>query len=329
MPRAGLPRTPLGLADALRLAAALGSPSDEQWARIERVTGVTRVVNNSAGRETSVRPAAAGLGAADRGHEPSSGPSPLVPPDDKKPGRLSQAFLTPVAHEAPWSPAWRSFTSPAAETLPPSTGTELQVRPRRIGLLEERWFRELMRAALGSHAARGAPNWNALIRKVVRGELVRELPRARRLAIRAMVHLLLDEGSAFSLFYADQAEFEVMLERVVGAHRLRVFRFQGDPREGIEVSRSGERIARYRPEPRCVFIVNSDLGLGPGSRQADIACAAWLQIGRSAPPSCRSVALVPFSDPTKLERIGRVFGLVVRWDRSTSPSQVRRLRGGR
>jgi hypothetical protein len=165
---------------------------------------------------------------------------------------------------------------------------------------------------------------DAVVDAIARRRLPRRLPRVRRAALPSRLLVLVDTGPAMDPFLSDCAHLVEDLVRMMGEGNVRRVPFAFHPTAALARLPDAERA------PGTAVLVVSDLGTTnvPGSPGASperwiTEAASWLANGWTA------TALVP-TDPRRCHPGLRAVLPVVRWDRTTTVSEIATLlRGSR
>ena len=210
-----------------------------------------------------------------------------------------------------------------AEPLPPVADRHLYSRLRHEPLLQPRWSRELLFAAIASEVAGGSLDAAAAVDTVARGLALDPVPQLTRWSLIRGVQLLVDQGPGLEPFRGDAREVTSALRRVVGRSGVSEQRFESSLTYGVSDVWLGPRRPYTPPEPGTPVFVVSDLGMRPASPSHHVE---WLDLARRlSDRGSPCVALVPYGPrrwPAELAR--RI--VLIQWDRVTSVSAVRTAR---
>lgn len=134
------------------------------------------------------------------------------------------------------------------------------------------------------------------------------------------VHIVFDRRPAMTPYYEDQATMLEMVRSVVGSSRTTFSHFRQAP---DEIFAPGEIV----PKPGVPTLLLSDLGIGRSPDRYRLPRHTWdsflLRLRKIASPTVAFVPHAPDRWPTDLRK--RI--TMVHWDRSSTPSAVRRRVG--
>jgi len=248
----------------------------------------------------------------------------------------SRITLLPV-RQPRWERDAHALDPPAAVAAP---------APPTPSLLRPRWAPGIVAAMLATPSAGGPLDERRLVDLLARRELPERLPRRRRRTLSAGADVLVDQSGAMLPFAADAREVVAQIVRVLGAERVGVWRFDGDPLHAVgddleppprdappsrprAVDAAGDdswTAARYEPPslPRAVLAV-TNLGLSGGARYGDPErVRSWLELARTLRAArCPLIALVPFSTERIPPRLRSQIA-VLEWDRTATAATARR-----
>ena len=236
---------------------------------------------------------------------------------------LTDLERLPLLQRAPSRGRTRPLPWRVAEPLPPVGDRHLYSRLRHEPLLQPRWSREVLSAAIASEVADGLLDELAAVDTAARGRALERLPQLMRWSLVRGVQLLVDEGPGMEPFRRDALEVGGALRRVVGRSGVTEQRFESSLAHGVSDVWLGPKRPYAAPEPGTPVLVVSDLGIHPaGSSHHD----EWLGFARRlAQRGSPCVALVPYGRrhwPAELTR--RI--VLIQWDRVTTVSAVRTSR---
>lgn len=354
-------RTPdIGMADLARALRALQPVDGARAVQVARALGMAVAPNSGVDRATPARPD----GEVTR---PRSDPSRTQPtaPDSTGPYIAGPAvteldiagpdivgpvatptrqghrrgpppqpgFRRPLALPAgrvPLRPSWWEITDgprwlSASEPLPTATPVPGPRWPEPL-------FVPTRTAALVDDAVRHLRPGRELDLPVVVDALARvrlpvPLPHISRWTSASRVWVLTDTGPGMQPFVTDQQDLIEAVEREVGADRVDVLLFDGDPnRRTVDWTHPAGRPTEP-PGPDTVLVVASDLGLGgPAGGSGAVLEQAWLQFARSM--AALAVPVVVFVPLPALRwrhlAVARVLA-VCEWDRRTTVAGLRAL----
>ncbi len=211
-----------------------------------------------------------------------------------------------------------------AEALPPVSDQHLYGRLPHEPLLEPRWSRELLYAALAIEVADGPLDAVAAVEAVARGELLDVLPQLTRWSLSRGVQLLLDDGAGMEPFRQDAREVAQALRCLVGRSAVKELRFEASPALGVADTVFTPSRPYVPPEPTTPVVVVSDLGMSPGDDRPREG--AWLELAqRLAQRGSPLIAFVPYGSSRWPARLARAL-ILIHWDRVTTVSAVKTLR---
>lgn len=248
----------------------------------------------------------------------------------------SRVTLLPV-RQPRWERDAHALDPPAAVAAP---------APPTASLLRPRWAPGIVAAMLATPSAGGPLDERRLVDLLARRELPDRLPRLRRRTLSAGADVLVDQSGAMLPFATDAWEAVAQIVRVLGAERVGVWRFDGDPLHALgddlqpplrdappsrlrAVDAEGDELwtaAPFEPpsRPRVVLAV-TNLGLSGGARYGDPErVRSWLELARTLRAArCPLVALVPFSTERIPPRLRSQIA-VLEWDRTATAATARR-----
>jgi hypothetical protein len=253
--------------------------------------------------------------------------TPQPPPRQKKRRRATkeELMLTPLPRRADERPAWLDVIRP----LPPEPAEPRQPSPPEP-LFAPRWTRALLSTAMARPSQTNTIDIDAVIRAIVRGEPLRQLPRRVVPSLARRVQLLIDRGAAMAPYALDQQLLADQIAAVAGRDGVQVL--QLDPAAGF-IAGTGRRrgwkdyFAEHRPLPGVTVVLLTDIGIAPVPIGEGAGPAEWLAFAtRIRACGNRALAFVPYKPerwPAALSRVLRV----VPWDRRTSVQSLRRILG--
>jgi hypothetical protein len=209
--------------------------------------------------------------------------------------------VAPAAPEQDPEKPWRGLRTEAPAGQPIAAWSEIAPRGRQ---------------AFASPVETAAPDLDAVVRWLARGQLLHRMPRRRRRRWGERVQIIVDDSVRLTPFFADQ--------QTVFDHLVRLF-----PRHGIEfaalcpgddaptiLSRHHPPKRYQIPEPGTLVIVLGDLGcLAP---KPETATSYWADLGRRlVQAECRPVALNPCPPGRWLTGPLRSW-TIVPWDRRSA-----------
>jgi hypothetical protein len=310
------PGTQLGLGDFLRAMVSL-QPRDQGAS-----AAIARLVGFEIYPQVDVVPL------------PDS-PQPSIAPDDRVISRLVTAprMSIPRNQNVDSAPARRlqpvdHMPLEAAGSDDALSGPSVATRPKdnNLGRPPEPLFnpdtvRSILFFALATVVHDGALDHEALTRYLTFQEEWRgHMPYLPRPTASFGVHIVFDRRPAMTPYYADQDTMLEIVRSVVGGSRTTFSYFRRAP---DEIFAPGELF----PKPGVPILLLSDLGIGQSPDRYRLPQYSWnaffLKLRKMA---CPTVAFVPHA-PDRWPPDFRRRIVIVQWDRSTTPSAVRRRVG--
>lgn len=238
-----------------------------------------------------------------------------------------QELATPAAVEAAPMPFWRMEEMTFADAPEPTpvgvepsrglTDDDLRSPDRSLFAMPKApllapWSRlwPLLRTALQTAAPGRDPDVPALVRAWGRGEIVRRIPRVPSRAWSARASVWVDRSARLVPFWSDQSYVCRLLQKVCGRSGLNV-RLLDRCTQARAITRTGDLLAGYRPDPMIPVLVLGDLG----TYGSPVERAAWLRTARRLRRAgARVAALVPSPEVRWAPAIARAWAAVA-WER--------------
>lgn len=322
-------------ADLLRASAALGVEDTASLQVLAHQLGLVRPVVVPAQRVAAAGTARA-TAAAPLPPNPAQGddstrrrqaaaPDTRAPTGDGPPGPAAQARLSALPPLQPATPpAWTAPGAPALARGHPAASR--QPAP----LFSPQTTRALGAAVAAVQAADGEVDTDRLVAALAAREPLHSLPRHNTWTLRRGLQVLVDTGPGMQPFAADVDQLLAVLRRLLGADRLQVQAFTGEPLHGgLAVDRDGgDRSGWQRPAAGVPVLVLSDLGIARPPGSLPRGAGAWRPFLHTAAQAGHPLrALLPYA-PVRWPAgfAGRMQLLC--WDRRTTVAAVRRLLAG-
>lgn len=296
-------RPTVWLSDLARACAAAGARTAAQRKRIAVLLGLAAV------RLGPPAPPA-----------PPTAPVPVPVP----PPRSATAAATPAG---PAPPAGDTVVTAPAEvhdlpSLPVSSPGPAPGLARQP-LLDPRFAPSILQMAVRRHVADGAFDVDAAVRTLAAAQPLVTMPRRKRATSAFGVQVLVDLGTGMQPFAEDHEDVLAVLDRLLGASRIRVSYFADCPVRGAGPAGNASWRPWTPPARGTRVLLLTDLGVGGFPFDPTRARAGeWRRFGTQARQSgVEPVAFVPYP-PGRWPAWAVAAMPVVHWDRRTTAAGV-------
>lgn len=265
-------------------------------------------------------------GSTEPRRSPSASPTSPAGDSDSDADESTEAQLAelPLLERGPPRPERRPLPWTTADPLPEVSERHLHERLPPEPLLEPRWGRELLLAAIAAEVADSSIDETAVVDMIARGEPLEVLPRLKRWSLVRGVQLLVDDGAGMEPFRRDAREVARAVRALVGPVTVEELHFDASLALGVRETVLTPARPYAPPEPRTPVLVVGDLGMSPvdnASREEE-----WLELARRlAQRGSSMTALVPYGQQRWSARLARAM-VLIQWDRSTTVRAVSALR---
>lgn len=195
-------------------------------------------------------------------------------------------------------------------------------RLARKNLFPTHTSRGVLSASLRVQRTSAEPDVPQIIRRMVRGEILRTLPRIRGTTLGQGCQLLLDYSDSMIPYWEDLNELAMQVENVIGTNRLHIYEFEGNPLEAKHREINGERQGeKARP-----IVVASNLDVGV-HRRNPIINKYWRQfIHQCKQAGSPLLILTPWQRESWPSGLGD-YPILIHWNPRTTAGMVQQLVG--
>ncbi|MEV8510272.1 hypothetical protein AB0368_36325 [Actinoplanes sp. NPDC051475] len=291
-------RPTVWLSDLVRACAAAGARTAAQRKRIAAMLGLAAV------RQSAPPPPAA--------------PVPVPAPAPQHPAPA------PAVHAGPAQPVRDTIVEALAEAKElPVFSPEPAPALARQPLLDPRFAPSILQMAVRRHVAGGAFDVDAAVRILATAQPLVTMPRRKRATSAFGVQVLVDLGTGMQPFAEDHEDVLAVLDRLLGASRIRVSYFADCPVRGAGPAGNASWRPWTPPARGTRVLLLTDLGIGGFPFDPTRARAAeWRRFGTQARQSgVEPVAFVPYP-PGRWPAWAVAAMPVVHWDRRTTAAGV-------
>jgi hypothetical protein len=287
------------IAEALGLATRRAGPSSRPAERPDEPPA------GEGAREVEGAVPAAEPHAEETAHSEASILRSVVPSD------VSRARVEPQR--------WTVGVPPLPDDPEPGEGKPLPFEP----LLVPHWTRGILTGVLSTLSKEGSLDEDRVVQALAERRPLRELPRLPLPTMRRGAQLLIDRGEGMVPFLADADWMVESIRLVVGAERLEILNFAGNPEQGCGQGPAIDWEPYRPPPPATPVVLLTDLGLGRPPLSEEWAGPdewhSFAQLVRHA--GCPLVAFVPYSRERWPQQLIAAI-TIIPWDRTTTAGLV-------
>lgn len=250
----------------------------------------------------------------------SAPPPPELPVE--LPPQLLSSELTPRQDVSP--------PLPPPDWLTQQTNSLLSTEEKLTAVIRQSLFpkntsRGILSAALAVKRRGGNPDVEKIITTIVRGEILRDLPRTVGTTLEQGCQLLLDYSDNMSPYWDDLNELAIQIEQLLGKARLRVYDFEDHPLKAQNWTSSTE-LESWQPETSRPIVAASTLGVSRLGHAAVINRDWQKFIRRCEAAACPLLLLIPWQRQYWPVGLGS-YPIMIHWNPRTTASMVRQLIG--
>lgn len=316
-------RGAIGLGDLMRALKGLDTSAPGTVERIARSLGFGGMDANPVGDVKGVSGTRSRPRLSDKTPAPQR-PHQPIPQTTELPGelpnRIHDITLTTIDLPPPATemPDW--LNEPVfAEAAP--------LPAARASLFPARSVKGVLTASIATRRPGHELDMPVLIRSLVRGASLSDIPYRPRPSLHHGVQLLMDTGESMMPFLEDLDDLADELTALVGKANYQSFEFDGDPNGAVGWTEGFNEVG-WRPVPNRPIVLATDFGIGAHTAaHKRVSTQTWGQfLAQAGDHGSPVVAFVPYGRerwPRSLTRVAHF----IHWDPHTRASSIKKLFG--